>query len=226
MRLASAFPAVAPIPSGAFRLLGFLLLVLLVPASADAQRLSLGVERVATGYDDVLEGPLARSFMISLPVGPGLALRGGFLRGDEDHTVRMRTCVGLCPGDAPLDTFDGSSRLEQWRVGLEYSLPGLVPARPRVFAGLVVSELSSEFVGRETGVRLGPIEPDGRVTGWEVGASVRPWSAGLFSLEVEGRLIDSRVSVCGADAWFAFCEGQGWWSLGLALVVDPRSVGG
>ena len=190
-----------------------------LPSPLAAQTVGVDLLYTETGYADVLESPFGVAVQAELPVGGPIHVRLALARSSEHQVVVRSTCTGLVPPDAecPDDVMDGRSRIDQGFVGIGVGAGASLPVRLQASVALVLTRLSSDFVGRSTGVNVGPIHPDGLTPGWSADAEARVPIRGRWSAAGGLRWTDTRIRDCGADAWFAFCDGGTWWSVSAGV---------
>lgn len=198
--------------------------ILLAISPASAQSFGLYANGTSAGYDEVLEAPLGVAVRATVPLLPRVHLRLSAARAWEGHTRTRSTCTGLVDPDAPcpVDTFDGDSRLDVLSAGLQVRLGSLGPWTSSVFGGLDLTTVSSDFVGRETGVNIGPIDPEPRRRGWHAGLGVEYATAWPVDLSTELIFARPDIGTCGADAWFAFCRDATWVSLRVGASLNAH----
>lgn len=196
----------------------------LAPAASGAQSVSASADWTSSGYQGVLEAPLGFAVGAVLPLTGPFRLRASHARSRESQHRIQPACTGLVAPDdpCPVDAFDGDTRLVRTAVGLDVRLPRRGALVPSVFAGLQWSDITSDFVGRATGVNIGPV--DGQGLGWHFGVAVEAELVGPVRFASSVRVIDSGVAACGADAWFPFCEGRPWLTADAGISIGWKAV--
>ena len=203
-----------------------LIFIFLIPLQVYSQE--IGVEYGATraGYDDALETPagfgvhadipLKRD--MSMPILRQIELRLGASRHTENLTLRRSRCTGLIPPgtDCSPDTFDGDSDLTRLGVGLVVGFePVIAGIEPEIYVMGTSTSINSEFIGRESGRNIGPVDPENPSTGLELGAMLSYNITPFFGLYGRVSAQNTNFGACGEDAWFAFCEDRMHYQFGL-----------
>lgn len=203
-----------------------LILAVLLPRQLSGQEIGLEYGATLAGYDDALETPtgfgahadlpLIRN--MSMPIVRQIELRLSATRHTEKLNITRSRCTGFSlPGtDCSLDTFDGDSDITRFGVGLVVGFDSVIAdIEPELYLMGTSSSINTEFIGRDSGRNLGPVDPENPSIGMELGMMltypVTPFLGfyGRFSIQ------DTNFGACGEDAWFAFCENRLLYQVGL-----------
>lgn len=190
-----------------------LVLLLTVTTTIPLRGQEIGIEYGGTWarYKDALEHPRGFGGNLDLPLNPHLALRVGVRHHTETLTVRRSSCAGLVPPDADCstDTFDGTSHLTSYGLGLAYQFASPTSRfRPELYGLGVAVDVDADFVRRTSGIRIGPVTPDGLSPGIALGGQLNYAVTPLLTLSARTGVVLPRFGACGADDWFAFCENR------------------
>jgi len=205
-----------------------LIFIFLIPLQVYSQE--IGVEYGATraGYDDALETPAGFGIQadiplvrdISLPIMRQIELRLGATRHTENLTITRSRCTGFSlPGtDCSLDTFDGDSDITRLGVGLVLVFESVIAGiEPEIYLMGTSTRINTEFIGRESGRNIGPVDPENPSPGLEYGVMLSYNITPFFGLYGRVSAQNTNFGSCGEDAWFAFCEDRMHYQFGLGV---------
>jgi hypothetical protein len=209
-----------------FKAATVLFILFSLPLQLSGQEIGLEYGATQAGYDDALETPtgfgvhadipLIRN--MNIPLVRQIELRLGASRHLENLKITRSRCTGFVqPGtDCSLDTFDGDSDITRFGVGLVVGFDSVISdIEPELYLMGTSSNINTEFIGRDSGRNLGPVDPENPSIGMELGMMltypVTPFLGfyGRFSIQ------DTNFGACGEDAWFAFCENRLLYQVGL-----------
>lgn len=203
-----------------------LIFVFLLPLQLSGQE--LGVEYGATraGYDDALETPtgfgvhadipLIRD--MSMPVIRQIEIRLGASRHTENRTLRRSRCTGFIPPgtDCSPETFDGDSDLTRLGVGLVVGFePVIAGIEPEIYVMGTSTRINTEFIGRESGRNIGPIDPENPSAGLEFGVMLNYSVTPFFGLFGRFAAQNTNFGACAEDVWAPFCEDRTLYQVGF-----------
>lgn len=188
-----------------------LLPVFLVGQFAPASAQGIGIEYGGTraGYDDALQRPTGLSGYLDLPLSERIAIRFSAAHYTERRTITRSPCTGLVPAgrDCTSEQFDGDAHLTNYGVGLSVRLPSPgASLQPKLYAVGTASDVDATFVAQDGGAKVQPVTPDGLSPGVALGGSLSYEITSFFALSSRVGFHVPRFGVCGADAWFPFCD--------------------
>jgi hypothetical protein len=194
-----------------------LFLMFLIPLPLLGQEIGLEYGATRAGYDDALETPTGFGIHadiplirdMSMPVVRQIELRLTASRHTENRTLRRSRCTGfIFPGtDCSPDTFDGDSDITRLGIGLVVGFESVIGGiKPEIYAMGISSSIDTEFIGRESGRNIGPVDPENPSPGLEFGTMLNYSVTPFFGLYGRFAIQNTTFGSCGVDAWFAFCE--------------------
>ena len=195
------------------KLSSILVLLLLVGQYPSVSAQEVGIEYGGTraGYGDALQHPTGLSGYIDLPLSDRIAIRFSAAHYTEGRTITRSPCTGLVPPgrDCTNEQFDGDAHLTNYGVGLSIRLPSLgASLQPKLYAVGTASDVDATFVAQNGDTKVQPVTPDGLSPGVALGGSLSYEITSFFALSSRLGFQVPRFGVCGADAWFPFCESR------------------
>lgn len=186
-------------------------LILLVGHYAPVSAQEIGIEYGGThaGFDEALERPTGLSGYLDLPLSERVAIRVSAAHYTESRTITRSPCTGLVPpgSDCTDERFDGDGSLTNYGVGLAVKLPAPgASLQPELYVLGTASDVDVTFTAQSSDAQLQPITPDGPSPGVALGGSISYEITPFLALSNRFGLQAPRFGVCGADAWFPFCE--------------------
>ncbi len=193
------------------KLSSILLLLLLVGQYAPVSAQEVGIEYGGTraGYGDALQRPTGLSGYIDLPLSERIAIRFSATHYTESRSITRSPCTGLVPPgrDCTSEQFDGDAHLTNYGVGLSVRLPSPgASLQPKLYAVGTASDVDATFVAQNGDTEVQPVTPDGLSPGVALGGRLSYEVTSFFALSSRLGFHVPRFGVCGADAWFPFCE--------------------